>query len=262
MPWLVSIRMMGDVMGTPRSTAIRMSVIRRSDGLELVLVFCGSASSVSLARNPAVSAPAAFLKKERRPWAALAGNTVEWKLLFVIVSSIVFSSGCLVLRSEPRPLGSDHCRWAGVAPPTTVSPVRSPVEFHGDLHAAPGVRLRAPEAEVGVLQRAAPAQRAKLGPVQQVEGLPSEVQVLLLMERNAPGQGDGFAKARPIAQFGVVPRHRAQRGSGLRAKPGCRLEEAVCPGIEFSRVTAGPAAVSTHRRPVCSVEDREADSSS
>src|ERR1035437_1454421 len=94
MPWLVSIRMIGDVMGTPRSVAIRMSVIFRSDGLELVLVFCGSASSVSLARNPAVSAPAAFLKKERRPWAALAGNTVEWKLVFVIVSSIVFVLGC------------------------------------------------------------------------------------------------------------------------------------------------------------------------
>src|SRR5450756_1927382 len=97
MPWLVSIRMMGDVMGTPRSTAIRMSVIFRSDGLELVLVFCGSASSVSLARNPAVSAPAAFLKKERRPWMALAGNTVVWKLLFVIVSSITDESVCPTL---------------------------------------------------------------------------------------------------------------------------------------------------------------------
>src|SRR5450759_5866169 len=108
--------------------------------------------------------------------------------------------------------------WAGVAPPTPVSSVRSPLEFHGDLHAAPGVRLRAPEAEVGVLQRAAPAQRAKLGPVQQVEGLPSEVQVLLLLQRNAPRQGDALAEARPVAQFGVVSRHRAQRVRRLGAE--------------------------------------------
>src|ERR1022692_2330487 len=52
MPWLVSIRMMGDVIGTPRITITRMSVIFRSLGFELVLVFCGSASSVSSTRNP------------------------------------------------------------------------------------------------------------------------------------------------------------------------------------------------------------------
>src|SRR5664280_2214150 len=138
----------------------------------------------------------------------------------------------------------------------------SPVEFHGNLHTAGRVGLAAPVAEIGVLQRGAAAQRAKLSPVQQVEGLPAEVQVLLLLERNAPGQGDGLVVAREITYLRVVPRGGAKRGSGLRAKPGCRLEEAVCPGIEFSRVTAGPAAVSTHRRPVCSVEDREADSSS
>src|ERR1039457_5097000 len=50
--------MIGDVMGTPRITITRMSVIFRSLGLELVLVFCGSASSVSSTRNPAASAPA------------------------------------------------------------------------------------------------------------------------------------------------------------------------------------------------------------
>src|ERR1035437_604433 len=198
MPWLVSIWMIGDVMGTPRSVAIRMSVIFRSDGLELVLVFCGSASSVSSTRNPAVSAPAACLKKERRPWMAWAGNPVVWKLLFVIVSSILFALGCCPNRSVvggrelPRPLQG------------------SPVEFHGNLHAAPGVRLGAPQAEVGVLQRAAPAQRTKLGTVQQVEGLPSEVQVLFLLQRNAPRQGDALAKARHVAQFGAVPRHRSE----------------------------------------------------
>src|ERR1035437_5030591 len=95
MPWLVSIRMMGDVMGTPRSTAIRMSVIRRSDGLELVLVFCGSACSGSLARTPAGSARGAFLRKGLRPQGALAANTVKCKILFGIASSIVLAFGVL-----------------------------------------------------------------------------------------------------------------------------------------------------------------------
>src|ERR1700690_2843734 len=89
MPWLVSMRMMGDVNGTPRMTMVRMSVMRSSLGLELVLVFWGSASSVSSTRNPAASAPAACLKKERRPRRAQAGNTFE--SVPIIVSSIAGS---------------------------------------------------------------------------------------------------------------------------------------------------------------------------
>src|ERR1039457_3035802 len=89
MPWLVSMRMMGDVNGTPRMTMVRRSVMRSSLGLELVLVFWGSASSVSSTRNPAASAPAACLKKERRPWVAQAGNTFE--SVPIIVSSIAGS---------------------------------------------------------------------------------------------------------------------------------------------------------------------------
>src|ERR1035441_3528718 len=50
MPWLVSIRMIGAVMGDPLRTIVRMSVIRRSDGLELVLVFWGRACNVSPAQ--------------------------------------------------------------------------------------------------------------------------------------------------------------------------------------------------------------------
>src|ERR1035437_10338919 len=251
MPWLVSMRMMGDVIGTPRSVAIRMSVIFRSDGLELVLVFCGSASSVSSTRNPAVSAPAACLKKERRPWMALAGNTVVWKLLFVIVSSILFALGCCPNRSVvggrelPRPLQG------------------SPVEFHRDLHAAPGVRLGAPQAEVGVLQRAAPAQRTKLGTVQQVEGLPSDVQVLLLLQRKAPCHRDALAEARQVSQFGVVSRNRAQRVRRLGAKERSRLQAFVHRGVEFAAgYVPAPAVQGGHRGPVAAVEYREADGGS
>src|ERR1035437_7514490 len=90
MPWLVSMRMMGDVNGTPRMTMVRRSVMRNSLGLELVLVFWGSASSVSSTRNPAASAPAACLKKERRPRGAQAGNSFE--SVPIIVSSIAGSS--------------------------------------------------------------------------------------------------------------------------------------------------------------------------
>src|ERR1035437_7266501 len=154
---------------------------------------------------------------------------------------------------------NERSRWAGSAPPTPVSPVRSPVEFHGDLHAPPGVGLALPVAEVGVLQRGAAAQGAKLHTVQQVEGLPSDVQVLLLLQRNTPREGDAFAEGRELTYLRVVPRRGAQGGSGLRAQPRNRLEEAVCPGIEFSRVTARPAVVRGDRRPVCSVENRETD---
>src|SRR5579862_3299095 len=66
MPWLVSMRMSGHVIGARATTATRRSVIFKSEGLELVLVFCGRASRVSSAQKPAASAPAPF-RKERRP---------------------------------------------------------------------------------------------------------------------------------------------------------------------------------------------------
>src|ERR1035441_7535868 len=150
--------------------------------------------------------------------------------------------------------------WAGVTPPTTGITSRVlPVEFHRNLHAPPRVGLAAPVSEVGVLQRGAAAQRAKLRPVQQVKGLPAEVQMHLLLEENTPRERSAFAVIREIAHFGVVPRGGAKGGGGLRAKPRSRLQAAVGPGIEFSRIRARPAIVSTHRGPVYSVEDGEAD---
>src|ERR1700691_5522941 len=71
MPWFVSIRISGHVIGAFVTTATRKSVIFRSDGLELVLVFCGAASSVSSAQkeapSPHASVPAVDRRKFRRP---------------------------------------------------------------------------------------------------------------------------------------------------------------------------------------------------
>src|SRR5271165_3320281 len=53
-------------MGAPRIVSARISVIFRSEGLEFVFVFCGSASSISSAQNPSPSAPAAPFKNDRR----------------------------------------------------------------------------------------------------------------------------------------------------------------------------------------------------
>src|ERR1039458_2380519 len=66
MPWLVSMRMMGQVMGARATVATRRSVILRSEGLELVLVFWGYASRFSPAHKPAPSAAVSF-RKERLP---------------------------------------------------------------------------------------------------------------------------------------------------------------------------------------------------
>src|SRR5580693_9388492 len=89
MPWLVSMRMRGQVIGALVTTAMRRSVIFRSDGLELVLVFCGRASSVSSAQNaapkPAVSAVAEERRKLRLP-----ANLVV--MLFMSVFYVIFCS--------------------------------------------------------------------------------------------------------------------------------------------------------------------------
>src|SRR5689334_7803783 len=66
MPWLVSMRMMGQVIGARPTVRTRRSVIWRAEGLELVLVFCGRASRVWSAQRPAVVRAAARLRKDRR----------------------------------------------------------------------------------------------------------------------------------------------------------------------------------------------------
>src|ERR1035437_3805246 len=58
--------MMGHVIGAPRTVSARISVIFKSEGLECVFVFCGSASGSSSAQNPRPSAPAAPFKNDRR----------------------------------------------------------------------------------------------------------------------------------------------------------------------------------------------------
>src|SRR5215471_17698510 len=68
MPWLVSILMIGHVMGARPMVSTRRSVIFRSEGLECVLVFCGRASSVSSAQKPAPAREAAFRKARRGAW--------------------------------------------------------------------------------------------------------------------------------------------------------------------------------------------------
>src|ERR1041385_807989 len=67
MPWLVSMRMMGQVIGALAIVSTRMSVILSAEGLELVLTFCGSASSVWSAQNPVPNAPPKPLRNPRRP---------------------------------------------------------------------------------------------------------------------------------------------------------------------------------------------------
>src|SRR5260370_40973113 len=64
MPWLVSMRMIGQVIGARATTATRRSVIFRSDGLEFVLVFCRAASSVLSAQK---AAPRPAARTLRRP---------------------------------------------------------------------------------------------------------------------------------------------------------------------------------------------------
>src|SRR5438046_891212 len=63
MPWLVSIRMRGQVIGARATTATRRSVIFRSEGLELVLVFCRAASRVLSAQKAAPRPAARTLRR-------------------------------------------------------------------------------------------------------------------------------------------------------------------------------------------------------
>src|SRR5580704_8287453 len=82
MPWLVSMRISGQVMGARAITNTRRSVIFRSEGLELVLTFCGCASRRSSAQNAAPMVPAARLRKPRLPLAAeIDAGSVEARRL-------------------------------------------------------------------------------------------------------------------------------------------------------------------------------------
>src|SRR5437016_2496992 len=71
MPWLVSMRIIGSVIGAFATVATRRSVIFSSEGLEFVFTFCGTASRVSSAQKPAPANPASPFKKPRRPAARI-----------------------------------------------------------------------------------------------------------------------------------------------------------------------------------------------
>src|ERR1700692_1186978 len=63
MPWLVSMRMTGQVMGARARVATRRSVILSSEGLDAVLVYCIIASRVLPPQMAAPVTPAAPFKK-------------------------------------------------------------------------------------------------------------------------------------------------------------------------------------------------------
>src|ERR1700682_4477937 len=92
------MRMRGHVIGARVTTATRRSVIFKSEGLELVLVFCTAASSVS---PPQIAAPipAADRRKLRR-----AVDLVVVVFMGVILRDILISC-----RTAPLP-SSDKSR--------------------------------------------------------------------------------------------------------------------------------------------------------
>src|SRR5579871_830116 len=61
------MRINGQVIGAPRTMHVRRSVILRSDGLELVLVFCGYASRSTPDQSPPIPSAPAAPRNERRP---------------------------------------------------------------------------------------------------------------------------------------------------------------------------------------------------
>src|SRR5206468_11077329 len=95
MPWLVSMRMMGHVIGARPMTSTRRSVILKSDGLELVFTFCRTVSiglsGGSFARTfpheaAAPIAVAACFRNERRPLPHVSDDFIR-NLLSVSCSS-------------------------------------------------------------------------------------------------------------------------------------------------------------------------------
>src|ERR1700688_248751 len=66
MPWLVSMRMMGSVIGAPRTVATRRSVIFNCEGFEFLLTFCTAPSRVSSDQKEVAAAAPANLNRERR----------------------------------------------------------------------------------------------------------------------------------------------------------------------------------------------------
>ena len=59
MPWLVSIRMIGQVIGALATTATRRSVIFRSEGLEAVFVYWSAEAAAPSPRVAVANAAAA-----------------------------------------------------------------------------------------------------------------------------------------------------------------------------------------------------------
>src|SRR4249920_1985193 len=88
------MRMRGHVIGARLTTATRRSVIFKSDGLELVLVFCTAASSVSPPQM-AAPMPAAERRKLRR-----SDNFLVVVFMSAILRDILFS--CEGETSESR----------------------------------------------------------------------------------------------------------------------------------------------------------------
>src|ERR1700676_1070203 len=101
------MRMRGQVIGARVTTATRRSVIFKSDGLELVLVFWTAASSVSPPQM-AAPIPAADRRKLRR-----AVNFVVVVFMSAILRDILFS--CEGDTSESRGFhgatGADAAGW-------------------------------------------------------------------------------------------------------------------------------------------------------
>src|SRR5579862_8311801 len=60
------MRISGQVIGAPPTTATRRSVILSAEGCELRLVFCTAASSVSSAQKSAPKRPPAAVRNDRR----------------------------------------------------------------------------------------------------------------------------------------------------------------------------------------------------
>ena len=85
------------------------------------------------------------------------------------------------------------------------TPTESPVEFQRDLYAALPLRLRAPQPGNLVLNRGGVTQESELSPVEEMEGLPPEVQLFLFAVKvDTPGQRQVLVEARAIAELAIV----------------------------------------------------------
>src|SRR5579884_192938 len=101
MPWFVSIRIIGQVMGARTTVATRMSVIFSSEGFELVFVFWGRASRrLSVQRLPMEKRPAAFKKLRRAKRLRklrFIGNSTESQCIGMWMNSAASTLGLRLL---------------------------------------------------------------------------------------------------------------------------------------------------------------------